>query len=72
MLDLAGQRWNAAGLKEQAIRDLFDLSPTRFWQQINVLCERREAFEYAPMVVNRLRRQRSALAGQRARRARRG
>jgi hypothetical protein len=72
MLDLAGQWWNVGGLQDQAIRDLFDMSPTRFWQQVNVLCERPEALEYAPLVAKRLWRLRSARGDQRARRALRG
>ncbi|QTF81746.1 hypothetical protein SEA_BEEGEE_43 [Gordonia phage BeeGee] len=56
MLDLAGARWNYAGSLEQKVRDQFGISLTRFWQRVNRLCETREALEYAPTTVNRLRR----------------
>ncbi|AXH48369.1 helix-turn-helix DNA binding domain protein [Gordonia phage Floral] len=56
MLDLAGARWNYAGSLEQLVRDEFDISLTRFWQRVSQLCETREALEYAPATVNRLRR----------------
>lgn len=63
------QWWRYAGAKEQAIRELFDLSPTRYYQALNALLDRPEALAYDPMLVKRLRRMRSAR--QRARSARR-
>ncbi|QOI66872.1 helix-turn-helix DNA-binding domain protein [Gordonia phage Bosnia] len=60
MLDLAGARWNYAGSLEQRVRDEFGISLTRFWQRVNHLCNTREALEYAPATVNRLRRLRTA------------
>ncbi|UYL87793.1 helix-turn-helix DNA binding domain protein [Gordonia phage OneDirection] len=60
MLDLAGQRWNYAGSLEQRVRDEFGISLTRFWQRVNQMCDTREALEYAPATVNRLRRLRTA------------
>ncbi|QGJ87585.1 helix-turn-helix DNA binding domain protein [Gordonia phage Faith5x5] len=59
MLDLAGARWNYAGSLEQRVRDEFGISLTRFWQRVSQLCDTREALEYAPATVNRLRRLRS-------------
>lgn len=59
MLDLAGERWNYAGSLEQTVRDEFGISLTRFWQIVNRLCDTREALEYSPTVVNRLRRLRT-------------
>ncbi|QAY17641.1 helix-turn-helix DNA-binding protein [Gordonia phage Marteena] len=56
MLDLAGARWNYAGSLEQTVRDELGISLTRFWQRVGQLCETREALEYAPTTVNRLRR----------------
>ena len=60
MLDLAGARWNYAGSLEQRVRDEFGNSLTRFWQRVNQQCDTREALEYAPATVNRLRRMREA------------
>ncbi|QWY79503.1 hypothetical protein SEA_BOYNAMEDSUE_42 [Gordonia phage BoyNamedSue] len=60
ILDLAGARWNYAGSLEQQIRDEFGISLTRFWQRVNQMCDTREALEYAPATVNRLRRLRTA------------
>jgi Protein of unknown function (DUF3263) len=61
--------WKYAGAKEQAIRDLFDMSATRYYQVLNGLIDRPEALAGDPMLVKRLRRLRAAR--QRARSARR-
>ena len=63
------QWWKYAGAKEQAIRDLFDMSGTRYYQVLNALIDRPEAMSFDPMLVKRLRRLRTAR--QRARSARR-
>ncbi len=63
------QWWKYAGAKEQAIRDLFDMSATRYYQVLNALIDRPEALAHDPMLVKRLRRLRSTR--QRARSARR-
>ena len=63
------QWWRYAGAKEQAIRDLFDMSGTRYYQVLNALIDRPEALRHDPMLVKRLRRMRAAR--QRARAARR-
>src|SRR6188474_687932 len=63
------QWWRYAGAKEQAIRDLFAMSSTRYYQVLNALIDRTEALAHDPMLVKRLRRLRSAR--QRARSARR-
>ncbi|GAC1328186.1 MAG: DUF3263 domain-containing protein [Mycobacteriales bacterium] len=61
--------WKYAGAKEQAIRDLFDMSATRYYQVLNALIDRPAALVADPMLVKRLRRLRAAR--QRARSARR-
>jgi hypothetical protein len=61
--------WKYAGAKEQAVRDLFDMSATRYYQILNALLDRPEALAADPMLVKRLRRLRAAR--QRARSARR-
>ena len=63
------QWWKYAGAKEQAIRDLFDMSATRYYQVLNALIDRPSALAFDPMLVKRLRRMRAAR--QRARSARR-
>ena len=61
--------WKYAGAKEQAIRDLFDMSATRYYQVLNSLIDRPEALAADAMLVKRLRRLRASR--QRARSARR-
>jgi hypothetical protein len=60
------QWWKYAGAKEQAIRELFDMSATRYYQLLNVLIERPEALEHDPMLVKRLLRMRSQRQRKRA------
>ncbi len=69
ILEFERQWWKYAGAKEQAIRDLFDMSATRYYQIINNLIDRPESMRFDPMLVKRLRRMRAAR--QRARSARR-
>jgi hypothetical protein len=69
ILEFERQWWKYAGAKEQAIRDLFDMSATRYYQVLNALIDSPAALEADPMLVKRLRRMRSAR--QRARSARR-
>ena len=63
------QWWKYAGAKEQAIRELFDMSSTRYYQVLNALIDDPAALAYDPMLVKRLRRLRASR--QRARSARR-
>ena len=63
------QWWKYAGAKEQAIRELFDMSATRYYQVLNALIDSPIALEADPMLIKRLRRLRSTR--QRARSARR-
>ena len=60
MLAFERQWWKYAGAKEQAIRELFDMSATRYYQVLNTLIDRSEALERDPMLVKRLRRTREA------------
>jgi hypothetical protein len=69
ILEFERQWWKYAGAKEQAIRELFDMSATRFYQIINALIDNPDALAFDPMLVKRLRRMRAAR--QRARSARR-
>src|SRR5918911_790490 len=63
------QWWKYAGAKEQAVKDLFDMSATRYYQVLNALIDRPEALVADPMLVKRLRRLRATR--QRSRSARR-
>lgn len=63
------QWWKYAGSKEDAIRELFSLSATRYYQLLNALVDRPEALAADPMLVKRLRRLRASR--QKARAARR-
>lgn len=65
ILAFAKTRWNLPGAREQAVHDLFDLSITRYTQQLNALLDRPESLAAEPQLVNRLRRERD-----RSRRAR--
>lgn len=69
ILDLERHWWKYAGAKEQAIKDQFDMSPTRYYQVLNRLIDTEAALAHDPLLVKRLRRQRSAR--QRSRSARR-
>lgn len=59
ILDFERQWWKYAGAKEQAIKDLFDLSATRYYQVLNQLIDTQAALEHDPMLVKRLRRMRA-------------
>ncbi len=66
ILEFERQWWKYAGAKEQAIRDLFDMSSTRYYQIINTLIDTPEAMAFDPMLVKRLRRMRASRQKQRS------
>jgi len=53
------QWWKFAGAKEQAIRDKFQMSATRYYQILNALIDKPEALAQDPLLVKRLRRLRA-------------
>ena len=53
------QWWKYAGAKESAIRELFDMSATRYYQVLNGLINNPAALSEDPMLIKRLRRLRS-------------
>src|SRR3954451_19922706 len=53
------QWWQYAGLKEQAIKEMFDLSPTRYYQVLNSVIDNPAALAEDPLLVRRLRRLRA-------------
>jgi len=59
VLDFEQQWWRNPGAKEQAVRDTFDLSATRYYQLLNHLLDQPAALRYDPVLVRRLRRLRS-------------
>lgn len=69
VLEFERQWWKYAGAKEQAVRELFDMTATRYYQLLNALIDDPAALAHDPMLVKRLRRMRSSR--QRARTARR-
>jgi hypothetical protein len=69
MLMFERQWWRFEGSKEQAIRDLFDVDATRYYQMLGLLIDTSEALAFDPQLVKRLRRMRSER--QRSRSARR-
>ena len=69
ILEFERQWWKFAGAKEQAIREQFDMSATRYYQVLNALIDHPAALSFDPMLSKRLQRMRAAR--QRARSARR-
>jgi hypothetical protein len=66
ILAFESQWWKYAGAKEQAVRELFDMSATRYYQVLNAILEKPEAMAADPLLVKRLRRLRSGRARTRA------
>ncbi len=63
------QWWTYQGAKEQMIKELFDMSSTRYYQVLNALINNPAALSEDPMLIKRLRRLRDQR--QRTRSARR-
>ena len=60
ILDFERSWWRYAGVKESAIKELFDLTPARYYQLLNDLIDRDDALAASPILVKRLRRLREA------------
>lgn len=60
MLAFERHWWRHPGAKETAIRDRFGMPPTRYYQALNALVDRPAALAADPLLVQRLRRLRSA------------
>lgn len=56
ILDFERSWWTDPGSKEVGIRLRVGLSPTRYYQLLNILLDDSEAERYDPLVVRRLRR----------------
>ena len=59
ILTFERQWWKFAGAKEQAIRDKFQMSATRYYQILNALIDKPQALAQDPLLVKRLRRLRA-------------
>jgi hypothetical protein len=59
MLDFERQWWRQPGAKEQAIRDTFGLTPTRYYQALNGVLDLPAAIGYDASLVHRLQRVRA-------------
>lgn len=66
ILSFERQWWKHAGAKEQAIRETFEMSATRYYQVLNKLLDDPEALAFDAVLVNRLRRLRMSRARSRA------
>jgi hypothetical protein len=58
ILDFERTWWTEAGPKDTAIRERFELSGTRYYQLLTELIDDRDALEYDPLLIRRLRRDR--------------
>jgi len=56
ILDFERTWWKHAGVKEQAIKERFEMSATKYYQVLNELLELPAALEYDPILVKRLKR----------------
>lgn len=55
LIDFEARAPRSLGAKEEAIRLELGLTPTRYYQRLNLLLESPEALAYAPQLVRRLR-----------------
>lgn len=51
--------WRTAGAKEQAIAEMLGITATRYYQRLNELIDNPEALKFDPVLVKRLRAQRT-------------
>jgi hypothetical protein len=56
ILDFERSWWKHAGVKEQAIKERFQMSATRYYQILNEVLEKPAALGYDPILVKRLKR----------------
>lgn len=64
ILEFESSWWRFSGAKEASIKEVFNLTPTAYYQALNNLIDRDDALAAAPILVKRLRRLReSRLSG---------
>ena len=56
ILDFERSWWKHAGVKEQAIKERFEMSATRYYQVLNELIENPTAMAHDPILIKRLKR----------------
>ncbi|MBB3041248.1 DUF3263 domain-containing protein [Nocardioides soli] len=66
ILTFEQQWWRYPAAKETAVRDLFGMSMTRYYQLLNRLIDHPAALAHDPLLVRRLQRLRAARAHQRS------
>lgn len=59
ILDFERSWWKHAGVKEEAIKERFDMSATSYYKLLNELLEKPEAEAQDPILVKRLKRLRT-------------
>ena len=69
VLEFERRLWRHPGAKEEAIREVFDLSAARYYQLLNTVIDSPEAVRHDPMLIKRLQRARAARVNTRASRA---
>ncbi len=66
ILDFERQWWKYAGIKDSAIRELFNLSAKQYYELLNSLIDRPDALAASPLLIKRLRRLREARVSSRS------
>ena len=66
ILDFERQWWKYAGVKDSAIRELFNLSAKQYYELLNNLIDRPDALAASPLLIKRLRRLREARVSSRS------
>ena len=66
ILDFERQWWKYAGIKDSAIRELFNLSAKHYYELLNNLIDRPDALAASPLLIKRLRRLREARVSSRS------
>jgi hypothetical protein len=65
ILEFEQKWWKYAGAKESSIRELFDISASRYYELLNGLIDRDDALAASPMLIKRLRRMREVRLAER-------
>jgi len=66
ILDFERQWWKYAGIKDSAIRELFNLSAKQYYELLNNLIDRPDALAASPLLIKRLRRLRETRVSSRS------
>lgn len=61
MLDLASEKFKYAGSLDSVAMERFGMTPTRYWQEINVLIQTEAAVAYRPAAVAQLKTRRRSM-----------